>query len=202
MQFVYFHGQPGSPEELQLAGPGAWAGAALYAPDRARDRPDLAMGPYLDHLTQAVLGCYPTGSIRLIGFSMGAFIAIEVALRLMKCAPDQAVSLDLVSAAAPLGCGDFRPHMAGGAVFALARDRPRLFALTTAVQGWLAKAAPDFLFAQVFARPAGGDADLVRDPAFRAMVKAILRHATARGARGFRREMLAYVARIRPACAA
>jgi pimeloyl-ACP methyl ester carboxylesterase len=194
MQFVYFHGQPGSPDELQLAGPKAFAGAALYAPDRARDRPDLAIGPYLDHLTQAVLACYPDGSIRLIGFSMGAFIAAEVALRLIELAPDRTVSLDLVSPAAPLGLGDFLPHMAGGSVFALARDKPRLFALATSVQGWLARTAPGFLFAQVFARPAGADADLVRTPAFRSMILEVLKHATARGARGYRREMLAYVA--------
>lgn len=184
-QFVYFHGQPGSPDELPPA-----AAAGLFAPDRAGDRPDLPLGPYLDHLTATVLERYPAGPIRLVGFSLGAFVAVEVALRITG----REVSLDLVSPAAPLGCGDFLPDMAGGAVFGLAARRPGLFALLTRAQGWLAARAPGVLFRQIFAGAAGADAALARDPAFQAMIGRILVHGLSGGAKGYRREVLGYVA--------
>lgn len=188
-QFVYFHGQPGSPEELSLVAEGSLP-PDLFAPDRATDRPDLPLGAYLDHLTATVLARYPEGPVRLVGFSLGAFVALEVALRIV----DREVRLDLVSPAAPLGLGDFLPDMAGGAVFGLAARGPGLFGLLTGAQGGLARVAPGLLFSQIFAGAAGADAGLAREPAFRATVKRILAHALAGGAKGYRREVLGYVA--------
>ena len=187
-QYVYFHGQPGSPDELTLVG-AARLPPALLAPDRAADRPDLPLEPYLDHLAAAVRARFPAGAIRLVGFSLGAFVALEVALRLA----DREVRLELVSPAAPLGLGDFLPDMAGGAVFGLAGRSPGLFGLLTGVQGGLARLAPGLLFGQIFAGAAGADADLARDPAFRATITRILRHTLAHGATGYRREVLGYV---------
>ncbi|CAN5687991.1 alpha/beta hydrolase [soil metagenome] len=187
-QFVYLHGQPGSPGELDLFGGGARP-PNLLAPDRGRDRPDLALGPYLDHLARAIRDRFPQGPIRLVGFSLGSFVAIEVALRLA----DRDLRLDLVSAAAPLDLGDFLPDMAGGMVFSLARRRPGLFGLLTRVQGGLARTAPGLLFNQIFAGAQGADADLVADPGFRATVQAILAHSLAGGGRGYRREIAGYV---------
>lgn len=191
MATVYFHGEPGSPDELRLVPGASWP--ELFAPDRANDRPDLPLAAYLDHLAADVLARFPEGPVRLVGFSLGAFVAVEIALRLQETAPERALSLDLVSAAAPLGCGDFLPHMAGGMVFSLARQRPRLFAAMTGVQGWLARRAPGLLFGQIFAGAAGADAGLARDPAFRAIIGGILTHSLSRGARGYRREVLGYV---------
>jgi pimeloyl-ACP methyl ester carboxylesterase len=188
-QFVYFHGQPGSPDELSLVVAESLPGG-LFAPDRAMDRPDLPLGPWLDHLTATVLARYPAGPIRLVGFSLGAFVALEVALRIA----DREVRLDLVSPAAPLGLGDFLPDMAGGAVFGLAARSPGLFGLLTGLQGGLARVAPGLLFGQIFAGAAGADADLARDPAFQATLKRILAHGLAGGAKGYRREVLGYVA--------
>jgi pimeloyl-ACP methyl ester carboxylesterase len=187
-QFVYLHGQPGSPDELGLV-PAARP-ADLLAPDRAADRPDLPFGPYLDHLTATVLARYPTGPVRLVGFSLGAVVALEVASRIV----DRDVRLDLVSPAAPLALGDFLPDMAGGAVFGLAARSPALFALLTRLQGGLARVAPGLLFGQVFAGAAGADADLARDPAFQATIRRILRNGLAAGAEGYQREVLGYVA--------
>lgn len=187
-QFVYFHGQPGSPAELGIASL-AVSPSDLFAPDRATDRPDLPLAAYLDHLTASVLARYPDGPIRLVGFSLGALVAIEVALRITG----RQVSLDLVSPAAPLGCGDFLPDMAGGAVFGLAGSRPGLFAMLTGLQAALARWAPGLLFRQIFAGAAGADGDLARDPAFRATVQGILGHTLANGGRGYRREVLGYV---------
>lgn len=190
-QFVYLHGQPGSPAELGLFGgaAGGLGAAQLFAPDRARDRPELPSAPYLDHLGGAVRDRFPEGPIRLVGFSLGCFVAIEVALRLA----DRDLRLDLVSAAAPLDLGDFLPDMAGGMVFSLARRRPGLFALLTRAQGGLARVAPGLLFDQIFAGAQGADADLVADPAFRAAIRAILAHSLAGGGRGYRREIAGYV---------
>lgn len=188
-QYVYFHGEPGSPDELGLIPAGSLP-AGLFAPDRAADRPDLPLGPYLDHLAAAVVARFPSGPIRLVGFSLGAFVAIEVALRMA----DRPVRLDLVSPAAPLRLGDFLPDMAGGAVFGLAAARPGLFGMLTSMQGGLARVAPGLLFRQIFAGAAGADADLARDPAFQATIGRILRNSLAHGARGYRREVLGYVA--------
>lgn len=188
-QCVYFHGQPGSPEELALVS-AADLPAGLLAPDRAADQPDLPLSAYLDHLTATILARFPAGPIRLVGFSLGAFVAIEVGLRIQ----DRDVSLDLVSPAAPLGLGDFLPHMAGGSVFALAARRPGLFVLLTRLQGWLALRASGALFSQIFATAAGADADLARDPAFRTAVKGILVSSLSGGARAYRRDVLGYVA--------
>lgn len=187
-QFVYFHGQPGSLEELTLAG-GASLPPGLFAPDRATDRPDLPLGAYLDHLAATILARLPDGPIRLVGFSLGAFVALEVALRIAG----RDVRLDLVSPAAPLGLGDFLPDMAGGAVFGLAARSPGLFGLLTGVQGVLARAAPGLLFSQIFAGAAGADGALARDPGFQATIRRILAHGLARGAKGYRREVLGYV---------
>ncbi len=193
VQFVYFHGQPGGPAEARFLAAQPLSRADVYLPDRCRERPDLAMAPYFDVLATAVLDRYPAGPVRLIGFSMGAFVAIEVGFRLATRAPDRDIGLELVSAAAPLALGDFLPHMAGGAIFTLARDRPALFAMATRVQGLLARAAPGLLFSQLFATAAGADIDLARDPDFRAVIQTILKLTTASGARGYRREILAYV---------
>lgn len=194
-QFVYFHGQPGSPAELRLARPGGWERSPdLLVPDRAQDQPHLQASAYLDHLAASILDRFPLGPLRLVGFSLGAFVAIEVALRLIQMAPGRELSLDLVSPAAPLGCGDFLGDMAGGGVFALARDRPVLFGLMTRIQGWLAAAAPAFLFSQIFRSSAGADAALAAEPEFRCVLKAMLAHALGGAALGYRRDVLAYVA--------
>lgn len=195
VKFVYFHGQPGSPDELDLVRPGAWRRSPdLFVPDRATDRPDLALSPYLDHLAEAIVRRFPEGPIRLVGFSLGCFVAIEVALRLAERAGDRDLSLDLISAAAPLGLGDFLPDMAGGMVFSLTSRWPVLFALLTRIQGGLARLAPGALFDQVFANAAGADADLVLRPQFQETIRGILAHSLAHGARGYSREIAGYVA--------
>lgn len=193
MTVVYFHGQPGSPAELDLVFADARGRQGrVHAPDRATDRPDLPLAAYLDHLAADIVQRIPEGPIRLVGFSLGSYVAVEVGLRLE--ALGRGLSLDLVSAAAPLDCGDFLPDMAGGAVFALARDRPRLFSALTSVQGGLSRIAPGLLFAQIFAGSAGADAQLARDPAFQTTVRDMIAHSLARGARAYRREILGYVA--------
>lgn len=195
MGYVYFHGQPGSPEELRLVRPDGWAGPQdLLAPDRAGEGADLPLARYLDHLAQTVLQRFPSGPIRLVGFSLGGVIATEVALRLIEAAGDRDLTLDLIATPASLGDGALLKDMAGGLVFSLARDRPGLFGLLTGLQGVLSRLAPGLLFRQIFSTAAGADAELARDPTFEAVLRRILAHSLGRGARAYRREVQAYAA--------
>lgn len=186
-QRVYLHGQPGSPAELRLAGVEPSPG--LFAPDRNGFNPALAEDAALDRLAEDVARRFPQGAIRLIGFSLGAYVAVELALRLADRGRAADLSLDLVSAAGPLALGDFLPDMAGGAVFRLARTSPPAFAALTAVQRRLAALAPGLLQRQLFATAAGADADLARDRAFQGLLREIL--AASLGP-VYRREVRAY----------
>lgn len=183
---AYFHGQPGAPLELGilLSRP-----ADVFAPDRNRDRPELSAGAYYDHLAQEIRRLRPDGPLRLVGFSIGAFVACEVALRL----DDRDLALDLISPAAPLGLGDFLPHMAGGPVFRLARDRPMAFRILTWAQGLVARGAPDLLLDQLFASASGEDAVLARSARFRHILTAAMNQSLGQGATGYRRDLHAYV---------
>ena len=195
MGYVYFHGQPGSPEELRLVRADGWSGAKdLLAPDRAGEGADLPLADYLDHLSRTILERFPQGPIRLVGFSLGGVIALDVARRLIEMAGDRDLSLDLIATPAPLGDGAVLKQMAGGLVFSLARTRPGLFGLLTSLQGTLSRRAPGLLYRQIFATAAGADSDLARDPAFETALRRILAHSLAAGAPAYRREVLAYAA--------
>lgn len=194
-QFVYFHGQPGSPEELRVAFPdGVPASGRLLVPNRAREAERLPLEAYLDELAGVILTAFPGGPVRLIGFSLGGVIALDIALRLQTAAPERAISLDLIAAPAPLGDGQVLAQMAGGAVFALAKDHPLRFGLFTQVQGLLARLAPQFLLSQIFASAAGADAALARDRRFQAIIRAVLANTFRGGARRYVAEVQAYTA--------
>ncbi len=83
--------------------------------------------------------------------------------------------------------------MAGGALFGMARDRPRFFALVCRVQGWAARIAPALLVKALLADTRGGDEELARAPAFRALLAAILRQTFATGANAYCAEIADYV---------
>ena len=85
----------------------------------------------------------PDGSFRVVGFSLGA----PVALRLAADHPDRVAELVLVSAAAPLASGNFLPDMAGAPVFRLARKSKAGLGALLAAQGMAARLAPDALLA-------------------------------------------------------
>lgn len=183
---AYFHGQPGAPLELGLL---TLQPADLFAPDRNGDRPELSAEAYFDHLAQEIRRRWPDGGLRLVGFSIGAFVACEVALRLA----DRDLSLDLISPAAALSLGDFLPYMAGGPVFRLARDNPVAFRVLTWAQGLVARGAPDLLLDQLFVSAAGEDAGLARSAEFRRILTAAMTQSLGQGAKGYRRDLRAYV---------
>ena len=182
---VYLHGLPGSPAELSLAAPGSpWTDRdRVLAPDRNALTADL---PALARHIAAWAGNDP---VDLLGFSLGG----ATALRLAPLLGEQVLRIDLIAPAAPLSLGEFLPQMAGGAVFGMARDHPRLFALLCRVQGLAARFAPALLVRALLADTRGGDAALARDPAFRRLLGAVLRQTFAAGGTAYRAEIADYV---------
>ena len=184
---IYFHGVPGSPRELTLFGgaiPAGW-----LAPDRSRLHPWLNFDGHCDALAGEVRARAAGQTVRLVGFSLGAFIALQVAHRL----PDLPLTIDLVSAAAPLQTGDYLDRMAGKPVFATAARSPALFGAMAAGQALAARVAPARLAAALFASAQGEDRTLAQNPAFRAGMAAILREGLGQGRANYVREIGAYV---------
>lgn len=190
MNTVYFHGIPGSPAEVELAGVGdAVSASRVYAPNRTAEHLSLSMAEYEDKLVADILHRFPSGPLKLIGFSLGAKVALSVAVRL----GDRVARIHLVSPAAPLEGGDFLWHMAGAPVFALAKYCPWLLTPLVWVQGLLARFAPGFLFRALFASAAGADTELARAPAFQSAMRSILAASLTGTCWGYRREVLSYV---------
>lgn len=101
--------------------------------------------------------------INLVGFSIGAMIAIKIA----AVRPERVGRLTLISPAAPLCLGDFLPEMAGATVFNLAIKRPKTLRALTFGQGLLSRFSPGFLLKQLFAKCGEAEKELLEDPQFR-----------------------------------
>lgn len=185
---IYFHGLPGAPAELDLAGravPVNW-----HAINRSDDRSNRSAGGHFDHLAQRI--CKLAGDdapLRLVGFSLGAFAALQVASRIA----DKPVSLHLVSAVAPLQSGDFLPHMAGRAVFTLAQQRPALFSALSGIQSAIGRVSAKTLMTALFASAQAKDLRLRDDPQFREQIAEVIRLGLGSGLQNYKREIRAYV---------
>ena len=184
---AYLHGFPGGPEELSLFGAAPDWSARAFAPDRAADRPDLAAPAYFDDLTARVERHASGRAVHLIGFSLGARAAMEIAARMKG----RVARIDLISPAGPLDGTDHMDLMAGRMVFALAGTHPRIFGGLAAVQAWVARKRPDLLYAALFK---GVDDPDLADDDVRHRVITLLQTCFSRGAGGYSREVLAYVA--------
>ncbi|MDH7975242.1 alpha/beta hydrolase [Sphingomonas sp. AR_OL41] len=182
-RIVYLHGVPGGPAELALFGGAPFAGGDLYAPDRTGDAPRD-----WDALAAAIDARFAGEPVALVGFSLGAFAALQLAARLGA----RVTRIDLIAAAAPLESGDYLAAMAGAPVFRAAQGSPRRFAALLRFQALLMRVAPGLLYRMVFAGAAGADRALVGEPGFRGGIRAILAAALRDGAPGYRRELLAY----------
>ena len=165
------------------------AGVRLVCLDRAAVAPGLEGEACFQALAGEVGALAAGGPVTLIGFSLGAFVALRTA----ACMTTPPAAIHLVSAAAPLESGDFLDAMAGQAVFRMAAGRPALFRQVTRLQGWLAAHAPGLLFRMLFATAAGADRDLAADPDFRKGLAPVLRRALGPDAKGYIRDVAAYV---------
>lgn len=184
---VYFHGAPG--EAALFDRLGKEQGLNFLCFDRfALDR-SLTGEAYFNALAEAISGKAGGASVDLIGFSLGAFVALQTCRHL----GDRVRSLHLVSAAAPLEAGDFLGAMAGGGVFRLARTALTLFECLSQGQGLLARAFPAALFSLLFACAAGEDRVLAADPEFQARMKETLRDCFVERLPGYIRDIEAYV---------
>jgi pimeloyl-ACP methyl ester carboxylesterase len=184
---IYFHGLPGAPDELKLAGrpvPANW-----QAIDRSVNRSVGSAEVYFDHLAERVQDMSGGSPIRLVGFSLGAVAALQVASRIT----DRSVSLHLVSAAAPLQSGDFLPRMAGKSVFSLALRSPFAFAGLCGIQSAIARVSVKTLAAALFSSAQGLDLELNNDPKFKTQIDGIIRHGLGLGLQNYKREIAAYV---------
>lgn len=185
-RFGYLHGMPGGPGEWALNAPHALT-ARAWVPDCNAAEANPA----------ALAAQCPDGTT-LIGFSLGAFTALEVA----RLAPAKVAALHLVSPAGPLQLGQFLESMAGGPLFRMARDRPGLFRAVAALERQVARIAPGFLLGRLMATAQGEDAALARDPEFRQAMAAVLAQGLGRTTAGFARTVEAYVKDWRPSLAA
>lgn len=187
---VYFYGCPGAPAECSWFKSAARAASVrLVALDRTAIAPGAVGGAYFDALAAEVDRLAGVGPVRLLGFSLGAFVALQVALRLK--APIAGV--DLVSPAGPLDTGDVLDSMAGGPLFRLAMRSPALFRLITWAQGIAVKLAPLAVVRALFAGARGAEADLAARPDFRSSLVALLAWSYGPGSAGYVRDILAYV---------
>lgn len=187
---VYFHGCPGAPAEA------AWfeaaardAGVRLVALHRSLVAPGAAGGAYFEALAAEVDALSGGAAVRLIGFSLGGFVALQTALRLTSSVS----RLDLVSPAGPLESREILDSMAGGPLFRLAMRSPRLFRLTTWAQELAVRMVPQAVVHGLFAGVRGAEADLAARPEFRAWLIGLLTHSYGPARAGYVRDILAYV---------
>lgn len=127
--------------------------------------------------------------VDLIGFSIGAFIALQTCRHLT----DEVENLHLISAAAPLEAGDYLEAMAGKQVFKLAKAFPALFVLFSYWQGILALLFPNALFRLLFASAAGEDKILAESREFQADITGVLKSCFTGHVPGYARDIRAYV---------
>jgi pimeloyl-ACP methyl ester carboxylesterase len=187
---IYFHGVPGAPGELDVFdAPAQRQGLRLACFDRFALDAALTGQAYFAALADAVRTLAGASPVNLIGFSIGAFVALQTS-RLLGAQMGQ---LHLVSAAAPLQSGDFLPGMAGRAVFRVAATLPTGFKAMALAQSALARWAPGVMRSLLFRGAVGADLVLALDPAFRLSMNELLHTSLGTGRAGYVRDVLAYV---------
>ena len=188
---VYFHGAPGSSSEgAVFDGAAKNAGLKVVCFDRFSTDYDRDRTAYYKQLSQQVSELLGEGeTVDIIGFSIGAFVALKVSALL----GDKVKNIHLISAAAPLSSGDYLDDMAGGFVFKLADRYPLAFYLLTQYQKALSFIAPKLLFGILFASAAGRDVKLAKDRGFKDYIIPILQTCFKANASGYMRDVTSYV---------
>lgn len=189
-QLVYFHGVPGAPVETEwLNSELQDQGLTVVCVNRFALPASLTGKVYYQQIAQEVLALTQGRSFDVVGFSLGAFVALQT----LPYLQGQVKSLHLVSAAAPLEAGNFLPNMAGRLVFKWARSAPLLFQALSRWQGVLAALAPRMLFRMLFASAVGADKALATEARFQAPILQALQWSFGRGLPGYLRDVQAYV---------
>ena len=188
---IYFHGVPGAIEECALFDAyGKAHNLSIVCFDRFAIDNRLNHDDYYQVLADQITNKIGSKPVDFIGFSIGAHVALEVSARLK----DQVGQIHLVSAAAPLGGGDFIDKVAGGLVFKLAMKKPFIFYLLTQYQKIIAMLAPQFLVKLLFASAAGKDKALSKTDDFKSYITLILKHCFLKRTSGYIRDVDFYVA--------
>lgn len=188
-RIVYFHGIPGSADELTLFGTAVAERTRHFHVVQRLGGTDPAADAHFSEIATAIATRFGSEAVRLVGFSLGAAAALRVAALIGS----RVTQIDLISPAAPLQLGSYLDKMAGAPVFTLAQSHPRLFALQCMAQSGLARIASGSLASVLFASALGADRDLLVQPAFRAGIAAVLRHSLGRNRQSYQREISLYV---------
>lgn len=151
---LYFHGLPGSAQEIQSLLP---TGASRHVVVKPLDLPRV------DRLIDVDSGA----GFHVIGFSLGAMSAIQIAAQRTEAVK----KLTLIAPAAPLELGDFLPKMAGRVVFQTAQSGDFVFRAFTAMQRMGVAVAPDRVMDEMFAKNPKADRDLLSIQSFRVALK-------------------------------
>jgi pimeloyl-ACP methyl ester carboxylesterase len=165
------------------------AGVELRAIDRSRVAPGLVGEQYLQVLADMVRRSAGGRRPPILGFSIGAALALRVAARL----GDEVGPLLLLSTAGPLDPPAARHGIGAGArVFRSARAGGIGLEVAVRGQAMLARAAPDLFRRMLFSGADPSDRSLADDPAHGPLLARVLRAAFADGGAGYRRDLLAY----------
>lgn len=187
---IYFHGAPGAPEECAVFDFYAKEqGLRLICFDRFSGDYSISGDAYYQLLAQEISKQAAGKQVDVIGFSIGAFIALQTCRYL----GNGVRNLHLISAAAPLDAGIPLKNMAGKRVFQLAKTCPILFVLLSYWQGLLALLFPNALFRLLFAHTAGDDKALSDDHEFQSSIAKVLKSCFIGRVQGYLRDVRAYV---------
>ncbi len=188
---VYFHGAPGTIEECAIFESHAKEhNLKMICFDRFAIDSTVDRETYFSDLAKEVRIKADGASVDIIGFSIGAYVALEVSALLL----DSVRHLHLVSAAAPLSGGDFIDKMAGGLVFKLAKEKPFIFSLLTQYQRLMAYLVPSVLTRMLFASAEGKDKALSKEAGFKNYITQVLRRCFLSRSEGYIRDVKFYVA--------
>jgi len=187
----YFHGVPGAAVEAAMLHQAAFAhGIKLLVVER--DLPgELSSAAHLQQLAQQISDRAEDQPIRLLGFSIGACLALRVAALL----GERVAAVYLLSAAAPLEIPSNSVGMgAGRYTFLWAQHYPRLFRVFAWYQALLAKVSPRLLLKLLFSGAGGKDPELLHQADTQAWLADIQRACFKHGTNSYVRDVKLYVA--------
>ncbi|MDO6477912.1 alpha/beta hydrolase [Alteromonas sp. 1_MG-2023] len=186
----YFHGAPGAPEEAGIFDlEGKNHDLTFICLERFSVDSSIIGEAYYKALATEVSKIASGKEVDFVGFSIGAFIAVQV----IRYMPGGIGNLYLVSAAAPLEAGSYLDAMAGKQVFRLAQAAPTLFMLVSYWQGLLCRLSPNSLFRMLFFSAAGEDKLLASNHEFRTALTKVMKACFVGLVRGYVRDIGLYV---------